>query len=32
MGGRHTVQDIADEFDVSRGTIYRALKSAPRPR
>jgi len=29
---RHTVQDIADEFDVSRGTIYRALNSAPRPR
>jgi DNA invertase Pin-like site-specific DNA recombinase len=30
---RHTVQDIADELDVSRGTIYRALKSpAPQPR
>ena len=29
---RHTVQDIADELDVSRGTIYRALKSpAPQP-
>jgi DNA invertase Pin-like site-specific DNA recombinase len=30
---RHTVQDIADELDVGRGTIYRALKSpAPQPR
>ena len=29
---RHTVQDIADELDVSRGTIYRALTSAPQPR
>ena len=30
---RHTVQDIADELGVSRGTIYRALNSpAPQPR
>jgi hypothetical protein len=26
---RHTVQDIADKLDVSRGTIHRALKAPP---